>query len=324
MVNVIRKIVFLSVVLFSSTAYCLTMDWVTVGNVNNQADSQTGYGSVGYEYKISTCEVTYTQYIEFLSAVATTDANGLYNTKMTTKGGINRSGSSGSYTYSLKSSAWANRPINFVDWYSALRFVNWMNNGQPVGLQDGSTTETGAYDMALGVDVVRSEDALYALPNKDEFYKAAYYDPVNNVYYDYAMGSDATPNNHVPSGDTGNSANFWSAATGYIIPDYGTSPVGAYDESESPYGTYDQNGNVWEWSEDTYGGNVYLYGGSCSSGVGLLASSYGGDLLDPTLTYATHGFRLVTDFTHEDVIPEPSTIILLCLGLISGLLKKRK
>ena len=36
-------------------------------------------------------------------------------------------------------------PVNYVDFYDALRFANWMNNGQGNG-----DTETGAYTLLGG------------------------------------------------------------------------------------------------------------------------------------------------------------------------------
>ena len=79
----------------------VTMDFVTVGNAGNAADS-TGYGGVSDVYQISTYEVTAGQYTDFLNAVATTDTYGLYNPSMDNSSygcQITRNGTSGSYTY---------------------------------------------------------------------------------------------------------------------------------------------------------------------------------------------------------------------------------
>ena len=66
-------------------------------------------------------------------------------------GGITRSGGSGSYTYSAIAGR-GNMPVNFVSFYDALRFANWLHNGQPTGAQDNTTTEDGAYTItALGI-----------------------------------------------------------------------------------------------------------------------------------------------------------------------------
>jgi len=51
-------------------AASVSMDFVTVGNAGNAADPTTGFGSVGYEYRIGTYEVTNSQYAAFLNSVA--------------------------------------------------------------------------------------------------------------------------------------------------------------------------------------------------------------------------------------------------------------
>ena len=102
------------------------------------AHALTGYGAVHYAYNIGTYEVTAGQYCEFLNAVAATDSHELYNSNMwsNTYGcKIQRSGSLGSYTYSVDVN-WANRPVNYVSWGDAARFANWLHNGQPTGPQD--------------------------------------------------------------------------------------------------------------------------------------------------------------------------------------------
>ncbi|MHC5191365.1 MAG: formylglycine-generating enzyme family protein, partial [Planctomycetota bacterium] len=67
----------------SSIASAVTIDWVTVGNPGNIADTTFGSpnpcGAVDYEYQIGKYEVTAGQYTEFLNAVAATDTYGLYS-----------------------------------------------------------------------------------------------------------------------------------------------------------------------------------------------------------------------------------------------------
>jgi hypothetical protein len=55
------------------------------------------------------------------------------------RGGITRSGSSGSFTYNAKPGR-EDMPVNFVSFYDALRFANWLHDGQGAG-----DTETGTY-----------------------------------------------------------------------------------------------------------------------------------------------------------------------------------
>ena len=48
-----------------------------------------------------------------------------------------------------------NKPANYVSWFDAARFANWMHNGQ-----GGGSTENGAYDMTVGTPVRLASDWL--------------------------------------------------------------------------------------------------------------------------------------------------------------------
>ena len=67
---------------FCANARAVTIDWTTVGNPNNPADTQvmvtdstSGYGSVPYTYQIDKYDVTDSQYTEFLNAKDPTGTN---------------------------------------------------------------------------------------------------------------------------------------------------------------------------------------------------------------------------------------------------------
>jgi formylglycine-generating enzyme required for sulfatase activity len=254
----------------------VTIDWVSVGNTGNANDS-TGYGSVSEEYRIGKYEVTAGQYTEFLNAVAAADTHGLYNTSMWSSGfgcKIQRSGSSGSYTYSVASD-YADRPVNYVSWYDCLRFANWLHNGQPTGSQDAATTEDGAYDMSLSSSVVRKAGAWIWLPSEDEWYKAAYHknDGVMGNYFDYPASSDTAPGRDaLETTNPGNNANYYDGD--YLIgsPYYRT-VVGEFELSDSPYGTFDMGGNVWEWNETLIFSGRGIRGGSYDDNDNYLRSS---------------------------------------------------
>ena len=256
--------------LWACSANAVSFDWAIIGNPGNAADSEimtsdgtTGYGSVSYAYRISRHEVTNAQYTEFLNAVAATDANALYSTNMNTdpRAGIIRSGSPGSYTYAVKPDAvgqgpsgtdyaYGDKPVIYVSFLDAMRFVNWLNNGEPIGAQGPLTTEQGVYSVSDGTSEVRSANATYFIPSEDEWYKAAYFDPSSGFYFDYPTSTDTVPNNNLPSGDTGNSANFFDGGFTTGNTSYSLTEVGAYALSASPYGTFDQGGNVSEWNEE--------------------------------------------------------------------------
>ena len=305
----------------------VVIDTVTVGNPGNAGElsgaGAGGYGpdricgAVDYVYNIGKYEVTNAQYAEFLNAVAGVgDPNGLYSTDMWSDAQgckIEQTGASPNYSYSVAAN-WAGRPVNYVSWYDALRFANWMHNGQPTGAQDASTTEDGAYDMSLGSSVVRKDGALVFLTSEDEWYKAAYHlnDGVTSNYFNYPTSSDSVPSNDLVEPDQGNNANFYQSGGFTIGAPYWRTEVGEFENSQSPYGTFDQGGNVWEWNEAViYDSNRGVRGGSFlnpdgaelhaayrSNGNPSFESSYMGfrvaDLYEPIPAVSTWGMVVMS------------------------------
>ena len=264
---------------FSLWASPISMDMVTVGNPGNAVDSADGYGAVGYTYKIGTYDVTLAQYTAFLNAVAKTDTYGLYNTNLATNlnvAGISRTGSPGSYSYAVMGDG--QRPVTYVTWYNAVRFTNWLTDGN---------TETGAYAITNGGSnsgtvavptptqrsaLSHSSSASWYLPDENEWYKAAYYDPSltgANKYWFYPTRSNTPPSSDPPPGGT-NSANYFGP-NGYVLTQSTTNSstqnyltdVGAYIGSPSAYGTFDQGGDVFQWNDldPTFASSVRGYRG---------------------------------------------------------------
>ena len=308
-----------------SGASAVSMETVTVGNAGNAADD-TGYGWVSTTYNMGTYEVTAGQYAEFLNAVAKSDPYGLYNSSMDSNAQgcqITQHGSDGNYTYDFSggwveapgstAADWENRPVNCVSWGDAARFANWMHNGQGSGdTENGSYSLNGAMSDAELLAVSREADATWVLASEDEWYKAAYYSGSGSTYYDSPTGTDSTPSHHLDGG--GNNATCYGFGYTIGVPYYRTE-VGAHVNSDSPYGTFDQGGNVHEWNETVIGSSRGIRGGSfISFGHDLLASfrTHG----NPTFEHYQIGFRLA-------YVPEPSSLGLLALGGLTLLRRRR-
>jgi formylglycine-generating enzyme required for sulfatase activity len=242
----------------------LVIETVLVGNPGNAGDPlafEGTFGAVDHVFAIGKYEVTSGQYTAFLNAVAATDPYLLYDTRMWTHAQgckIERTGASGSYAYSVAPDQ-ANRPVNFISWGDAARFVNWLHNGQPAGAPGPATTEDGSYfldgkmsDFELE-SVVREPDATWVIPTEDEWYKAAYHknDGVTGNYFSQPTSITAgLVSNDLIDPDPGNNATYQRPGPDFTIgAPYFRTEVGAHENSESPYGTFDQGGNVLEFNE---------------------------------------------------------------------------
>ena len=237
------------------------IEWVTVGDAGNPADTRvmldgtTGYGAVDHEFRIGKFQITNAQYAAFLNAKAQVDEYQLYDplhdrSVLPQGSGIIRHGTPGSFTYTVEAGR-ENKPVDYVSVFDAMRMANWLHNGQGDG-----DTETGAYTLLGGLPeplnattVVRNPDATFFLPTEDEWYKAAFYDGELDKYW-YSPARSDDPIVCAPPGDTPNTANCEGAA-GDEQPFVGGAftEVGAYTASAGPWGTYDQGGNVFEYTE---------------------------------------------------------------------------
>ena len=294
--------------LFSPQAWSeVTFEWVTVGNVGNPADPGTGDGSVDYVYQISKFEVTNAQYAEFLSSVLPDgnvpllspdegDPIGLW-----TGSPIIQTGAPGSYSYEPEAGR-ESHPANMT-FLDSLRFVNWLQNGQPNGIVGEATTESGSYDVFKGTTEVRNHGAMFVIPTWDEWYKAAYHDPTaSDEYWLYPNQSNSPPNNDAPPGGT-NSGNFSRFVD-----------VGSYPDSSGYYGALDQAGGVGEWTEEIYGLSPIPSRRYGSPQDALLSDSSSLFAREPNFY---QGLRVVR------LIPEPSSIALASFSLmVIGVLRR--
>ena len=169
--------------------------FLRIGNTGNLADS-TGFGKVDYVYKIMKYPVTNGEYVAFLNAVDPSGLNNryLYSTEGAgwIYGGIQKTGV---YPTPYNSKIYMNnKPVNYVSWFDAARFANWLHNKVDNANTTGdSATENGSYTLngAMSGVVAVNNGARYRIPTENEWYKAAYYN--GSGYYNYATQNNILP-----------------------------------------------------------------------------------------------------------------------------------
>jgi formylglycine-generating enzyme required for sulfatase activity len=266
--------------LLSATTYALTVDTVPIDN--------PGSGDVDYQFEMGTTEVTNAQWVDFLNTVDPTASNSLAlfggAQQNNANGGILRDhGAADGSKFSPKPS-FADKPVIFVTIYDAMRFTNWLHNGQGSGdTESGAYTLDGNKNPENDVDpfIQRESGATWALPSYEEWYKAGFYDPRDVVdggvsdgggFWTFATQSNDTPvDEATPGGE--NSAN-WNVTGGASTPPDLTD-AGGYTLSSSYYGTFDQSGNVMEWT-DSLGSpapNRWVVGGSWTGAAAFMTGA---------------------------------------------------
>ena len=119
----------------------------------------------------------------------------------------------------------------------------------------------------------------------------------------------------MPDEDAGNQANCQSV-------NGGPTDVGSYSLSASPYGTFDQAGNVWEWNEALVlpgwpDGRGRRGGGWNSNPVTTMKSSVRRGGYSPIFEEHHLGFRVARSSPASACgLPGPEMVLLLMAGLL--------
>jgi len=284
------------------------------GNANDTVNAVTNYGGVSYGYHIGTYEVTNSQYVAFLNAKGSENTHGVFNALMESNshGGIQQTGVSGGFTYSAKA-GFGNKPVNFVSFWDAARFSNWLTNSQGSGDTESGVyvlTTTGISNNTVTRNATAWDEGGVAIASEDEWYKAAYYSGS-------ATGADGDGYWDFPN----QSNSITTADANYGNPSGTVTDVGAYSGDASHYGTFDQGGNVWEWNDAIlFTSNRGLRGGSFGSLDATLQSSLR-TFDSPAFEFGGIGFRV----SSLAPIPEPSAYaaILGCLALAIAIVRRK-
>ena len=160
--------------------------------INGADESLSNLGVVDQNYRIGAYEITNRQYSIFLNSVATGLNDpvtlDLYYPEMSgVLGGIEKLTSNVSAEYIIKDNM-DTKPVNFVSYVNTLRFVNWLENGAPTGIDPinaNNIINQGAYEILLDGDnnyrIDTNRNRKYFLPSLDQWYKAAYFEYQDSV-----------------------------------------------------------------------------------------------------------------------------------------------
>jgi hypothetical protein len=275
---------------FGSGANTFEIEFVPIGQPGNPPDANPNpAGAVPYRYRMSKYEVS-EQMIDKANAFG---ALGI-----------------------TKDIRGPNMPATSVTWFEAARFVNWINESTshtPAYKFDGAGNFQLWQTVDPGYDPTnryRNKLARYFLPSLNEWHKAAYYDPVAGVYYDYPTGSDSVPDGIDSVGDPVFDAVFYDGASNLrpnIITEVGL---------QSRFSTAGQGGNVFEWDEtafdrvnDVANDQRAVLGGSWVTFLNVLSAPHTGGGIGPLFQGDFIGFRVAS-------IPEPSSLLLIVFAAI--------
>lgn len=222
---------------FGTGADMFAIEFVTIGDPGNIPD-WTGWprpvGTVDDVYRIGKFEI---------SRGIVTKASAAGNLSLTmddmTRNGGNR----------------PEMPATGVNWNEAARFINWLNTSQGHQAAYKFRSQPGDADYDPNENILlwepgdagfdeanrfRNSQATYFLPDVNEWYKAAYFDPTAG-YWDYATGSNALPISVASGTDPGTAV--------YDRPRFDGPADVHLAGGLSPYGVMGLGGNVFELQE---------------------------------------------------------------------------
>ena len=153
----LKTVLVTALVLVVGSVQAETINGVNIDFVNinsGSSDVSTGYGGVGYNYRIGTTEISFNQF----------SPSGL--------------GSSGS----------GDNPAANMTWHVAAQYANWLTSSN---VNVGAYTLSAGKVTAIDRSYRNEAGQLYVLPSEDEWYRAAYF--TGSGYSDYANGTSLLP-----------------------------------------------------------------------------------------------------------------------------------
>ena len=291
---------------FGSGANQFEMQFVEIGSPGNDPDTTgnpSSAGAVGYTYNMG-------KYAVSRDMITKANAQGGLDISMADMTSFGGNG--------------VDKPATGVSWIEAARFVNWLNTEQ--GFQEAyNFDDNGNFQLWSsaeawqlgGENLFRHKDAGFWLPSMDEWYKAAYYDPVSESYFNYPTSDGSVPTPVAGGTDAGTAVYSQPVAQG---PADITNAGGL-----SPFGVIGMGGNVFEWEETTFNllNNGALStrgfrGGSWDFGSLNLSSSTRFSFVPAFESFDFLGFRVASLSSPAAVVPEPGSLAIwgvMCVGV---------
>ena len=159
-------------------------DWYdSSGVIINQNRSTLNTNSIDYPFSANN-KVSIGNYVGFLNSVAFSIGGDTYGLYVGLQNKISQTVTRGAYVYSNIPSVSVEEPV-YVTSLQAIRYINWIQNGNPIGAQNNFTTENGSYRISGNTvtDNNLTTANVTKLPNVSEYFKYAHFGRKNPADY---------------------------------------------------------------------------------------------------------------------------------------------
>ncbi len=303
--------------------------WAVIGDPGNtpymgehgeQGKNVRGRGRVDYTYRISRLELTSAQWLPFINTFAKQSDSPFSFGRPSHSGLEALSGPPGHYRLDPDIPNAAMVPVFGISWFEAAMYTNWLSNGKPSDIDD---IMDGAYDILddegeLNPEATRSPDAAFFLPTKDEWVKAAHWDPNKfgpgeGGWWRFSHTSDEPPVPGVPGVGQTSGGDFLPSLDERLIP------LASYPEVMSPWGLWDTSGGASEYTEELSSSLRRDHDGSRAGIDSSLMFDHIGYIFDTGQTFGAGGIRIASR------VPSPgSSVAALTIAAFCSARRSRK
>ena len=301
-------------------------DWVTIGAPGNRGTNASevadpllvGIGAVGYEYRMMSSKLDVESYLEFVRAYAPYWHGNPWDNALCGFFVLPQQQSPGQWTYSVRPGA--EHCAARIEWQMAARYCNWLQNDKRT---DQAAFENGVYDTSTfhlagpswSAQLEPSAGARYWIPSRDEWVKAAHYDPNRSGagqagYWLYPNRSDEPLIMGLPANGGQTIGDLlWQTTPS---PWAGEWALRQYPNVESPWGLTDISGTVPDYTSFVLNyPNAALAMGGSLAGSAIYSTC---DRLDFFAAGNVFGSTLGA-LRIAGSVPEPGTFVCILAGL---------